>query len=161
MSDDKKTVVNVEHAWSEEYRQVLSDIAKDGNCPAPYCKDAADYHEHPVDDTAKHWRVTQNSFNYQTALLKFLIIHRTHISSLVEVSPEAWSELQAIIQELVAKYNIPAATMMMRFGDTSYTGGTVTHLHLHLIVGHPKSGGGEPIFGLVGYGPAPEKSGEE
>lgn len=158
---EEPSVVDIAHARSDEYRRALTQIAQDGNCPAPYCQDKADYHTHEIDDSAQYWRVTQNSFNYKDARLKFLIIHKVHIENILDMTLSAWTELHDIVRRLVAEHDIKGATLMMRFGDKSFTGGSVTHLHAHLIAGYPRAKNSPPITTLIAYGRLPESPNNE
>ncbi len=66
-----------------------------------------------------------------------MLIHKTHISDISEISPEAWTELHTIIGTEKITRDITGGTFIMRFGETKYTGASVTHLHAHLFQSDP------------------------
>jgi ATP adenylyltransferase len=152
MNTDDKRVVDVESAFTPEYRETLTKIARTGECPAPFCVDSADYHKHSIEKVTKHWKVTRNSFNYQQARIPFLLVLREHVEDFMEVSAEAWAELRELTRELIREHDIRGATLMFRFGDKPHTGASVTHLHAHLVVGYLRGRDSEPIKGVVGFG---------
>ncbi len=143
--------VRVDSAFTPDYRNTLQQIAAEGECPAPFCKETADYHVHPVVRLGEYWKATINSFNYQQAQRAYLIIHIGHIENFDQVSPEAWAELQEVINVLRAKDGMEGATLVWRFGDKSFTGASVSHLHAHLISGYPRTEDAKPIMAVIGF----------
>jgi diadenosine tetraphosphate (Ap4A) HIT family hydrolase len=117
------------------YGKVIEQIAKDGVCP--FCpENLAKYHKLPVTEK-KHWLVTDNMYPYKPSNYHRLLIHKAHIEHISELSPEAWAELSEIIREESKRANIAGGTFVMRFGDTKYTGASVTHLHANLVQSNP------------------------
>lgn len=119
------------------YATVISEIAKAGVCP--FCpENIANHHKNEI-TTKKFWLVTKSMYPYKPTKRHFLLIHREHISHVQEISKEAWVELQTIMQELTSANDIAGGSFMMRFGDTKFTGASVTHLHAHVIQSDPDS----------------------
>jgi ATP adenylyltransferase len=150
-SDDP---VDVDNAFTEKYRRTLQAIKESGECPAPFCKEVGNNHEHPTLLSWGYWKVTLNSFNYQNSKYPFLLILKEHVEEFSKVSPEAWSELQRLINHLVETYKLKGYTLLWRLGESSHTGASVKHLHAHLICGYkkPKNPSSEDtIFALVGF----------
>lgn len=140
--------VDTKNARTAEQATELQRIAKGNFCP--FC--SADYleHEHgkPILKQGKHWLATENRWPYKGSKHHLLFIHRTHFVSIQDLGPHDWDELRTMVNELVQELKIPGATLMMRFGDSRYTGGTVTHLHAQLVSGDPDTG--EPVLVRVG-----------
>lgn len=88
-------------------------------------------------------------YPYQPSKHHKLAIHTRHIEHLSEVSPEAWRELGEIMKELAKDATMDGGVIIMRFGDTQYTGGTVSHLHANLVQSNPKDPAYDPQVGLV------------
>lgn len=130
--------VTPNHAFSKEYQQVLTDINKDGNCPAPFCLDQAPYHKHPLIFDFVHWKVTRNSYNYQNAEHAFLIVLKRHEVDFMNITREEWECLGFVIRTLVDHFKLKGYTFLWRMGETSHTGASVKHLHAHLICGAPR-----------------------
>jgi len=53
--------------------------------------------------------------------------------SLSDLSPAAGQELFELIAEIEQSYAIKGGGLAMRFGDTDYSAGTISHLHVQLI----------------------------
>lgn len=129
------------------YSGVISQIAKDGVCP--FCPEHLKNYHKPAITEKKYWSITDNMYPYKPNKHHRLIIHREHITHFSEVSPEAWIELKEIAdQEMVAR-DIGGGTFIMRFGETRFTGASVTHLHAHLIQSNPDDPTYDAQKGLV------------
>ena len=118
------------------YGSIINKIATDGVCP--FCPDhLKKYHKLPIVEHT-YWWATDNMYPYKPSLNHGLFIHKAHIKSLIEISPEAWSELHTILKTEIARRNVTGGTFAMRFGDTHFTGASVSHLHAHLIQSTPE-----------------------
>lgn len=117
------------------YAKVISDIAQDGVCP--FCSNnIAKYHKNEIVEKT-HWLVTRNMYPYKPTLHHFLLIHKEHIEHVKDLTPEAWLELHEIISELSKTNSIDGGSLMMRFGNTKFTGASVSHLHAHIVQSNP------------------------
>lgn len=129
------------------YAGVISQIAKEGICP--FCPEHLNkYHKKPITEN-RHWLVTDNMYPYKPSRIHKLLIHKGHISHISEISVEAWAELHAILRNITIDDSVTGGTFMMRFGDTKYTGASVTHLHAHIIQSDPDHADYEKSKGLV------------
>lgn len=118
------------------YLEVLKKIENHGVCP--FCSEhLATYHPNPILEERKHWKITNSAFPYKPARVHLLLIHKEHIEHIDELSEEAWNELHVIIVEQTKRLGIAGGTFLLRFGDTTFTGGSVTHLHAHLVQSDP------------------------
>ncbi len=132
---------------TDAYGNVISQIAQDGVCP--FCPEhLAKYHKNPIEEKT-FWVLTDNMYPYKPALRHRLIIHKAHITHINEVSTEAWIELQTLIKEETISKNISGGTFIMRFGDTHYTGASVSHLHAHIVQSNPEDSSYDTIKGLT------------
>lgn len=146
--DKGKNHVNIDNARSDDQATELERISKENFCP--FCSD--DYlekeHGKPILKRGTHWLATENRWPYKGTRFHLLFIHRKHLVSINELGQDDWNELRTIINELVDEMKIPGATLLLRFGDNKYTGGTVTHLHAQLVSGDPDSG--TPVVTRIG-----------
>ena len=127
--------VNLNNARLGVYAQVIEKIGKDNICP--FCiENLGKIHPHPLDER-KFWTITDNAYPYIPKKEHLLIIHREHIDDVSKLSEEAWTELKNIINELKEKRKITGGSFIMRFGETKFTGASVTHLHAHLFQPDP------------------------
>lgn len=146
----KKTLVNPNNTTARPdgvYNTVIESIAKDGVCP--FCpENLTRYHNKPIIEK-KHWWVTDSRYPYQPVNHHCLIIHKSHIAHIGELSPEAWTELFEIVKNEASSRSITGGTLMLRFGDTRYTGASVLHLHAHLIQSDPDDPSYDPKKGIL------------
>jgi ATP adenylyltransferase len=160
MADKQPEHVEIANAHTPEYRRTLEQIAEQQSCPAPFCIDEAEYHIHPVEHRGS-WKITRNTFNYQDALHAFLLVPKRHVAYPWELSMEEREELNTLVEELVRTYELKGLTQFMRFGEKSHTGASITHLHVHLVAGHPKTVDSEPIFAVIGFKPKKDEISKE
>lgn len=129
--------VNPDNSKRGDYAKVIDDIAKEKICP--FCPEHIHrIHPNPIVEKT-YWLVTDNAYPYKPVKQHLLLVHKAHIETVAELSKEAWSELQDIIVELSKDKNMAGGALMMRFGDTKYTGASVTHLHAQVVQGDPDS----------------------
>ncbi len=134
---------------SQAYRQVINQIKDDGVCP--FCPDQLKkYHKNPILEEGAYWVVTSNMYPYKGAKHHLLLIHKEHVSSIEDLSAKAWTELHTLINKEIKKLRIPGGTFFMRFGDTQYTGATVTHLHCHIVSRDLDINPDEPLLARIG-----------
>jgi ATP adenylyltransferase len=91
------------------------------------------------------WTVLPNDFPYRGTRLHLLLVPREHVADLVDLSPEAQADLWPTLAQVRERYHLDYYGLGARNGDPRYTGGTVEHLHLHLIVGDVEDPGHQPV----------------
>ena len=128
----KKKVVDARFAKSKEYRAVINQIADEAKCP--FCPDNFRYHKKPILKRLGNWFITSSTWPYKDTKHHFLIIGTRHKERLRELTPADWKSIIALVNDVVRKNKIRGGAIAMRFGETAYTGATVCHLHMHLIV---------------------------
>ncbi len=139
--------VNPNNSKRGDYAKVIDDIAKEKICP--FCAEHIHrIHPNPIVEKT-YWLVTDNAYPYKPVKQHILLVYRAHIEHVSELSKEAWSELQDIIVELSVARGILGGALMMRFGETKYTGASVTHLHAQLVQGDPESPEYDPTKGVM------------
>ena len=140
---------NTEHRPTGTYGNVISQIEKDGVCP--FCPESlAKYHKNPILREGAFWLLTDNMYPYEGVKYHELLIHKAHITSFSEISKEAWEELNDFIKKFTGENKIPGATFLMRFGDTRYTGASVSHLHAILVSPDGEDKDRKPIIARIG-----------
>lgn len=140
---------NTQQRPDEKYASVIANIKKDGVCP--FCPDQlAKYHKNPIIDETKNWLVTNNMYPYKNTKHHILLIHKEHIESIKEINNEAWKELHEIFIRAIERSKILGGTMFIRFGDTKFTGASVSHLHAHLVSSDPDKPEYTPLLTRIG-----------
>jgi diadenosine tetraphosphate (Ap4A) HIT family hydrolase len=133
-----------------DYTQTLEAILAGGFCP--FCETHLfKHHRKPLLHKTKYWLVTENSWPYEGTKYHFLFIARRHIEAAEMASPVMWMDLQKLYKKLVKEHGIKGASLVLRSGDTRYTGASVSHLHAHLISGGPRKKKSESIKALVAF----------
>jgi diadenosine tetraphosphate (Ap4A) HIT family hydrolase len=131
------------------YRGVINKIREDGVCP--FCpENFSKYHKNPILKEGTHWSLTNNMYPYEGAKQHILILHKAHIENITDISPEAWTEFKMLLDTFIKETGLPGGTVIMRFGDTRYTGASVRHLHANLISPDGEAGDRKPIMTRVG-----------
>jgi diadenosine tetraphosphate (Ap4A) HIT family hydrolase len=138
--------VNQQNARPGGYDKVIADIAGKNVCP--FCPEhLAEFHKKPIEHR-NFWIVTDNQYPYVPSKHHKLIIHTQHIDHISKIVPEAWAELYEIVQELTTSNAIVGGTLLMRFGETRFTGASVTHLHANLVQSDPDDPAYDPAIGV-------------
>lgn len=130
-----KGFVDVERARSEEQKKVLEHIARQGICP--FCpENFRKNHKKDIFKRGEYWLVTENMWPYMHTKRHLLFLHLKHIEHVSEISPEAFAELLDLVKEFAVKFRMDYGVFAIRFGDGP-NGGSVKHLHAHVIVADP------------------------
>lgn len=118
----------------DTYERVIKSIEVTGECP--FCPERLrEVHPNPILIDGQEWAVTDSAFPYKGSEQHVLFIAKRHILTIGELSIESWAELQGLIVDIERLRKIGGATLLMRSGDSDYTGASVAHLHAHLVSG--------------------------
>lgn len=149
MSDTSKQFVDLENARLDEQKKVMQDIITADECP--FCtENLRKYHKPPILREGKYWLVTTNQWPYAHTQLHLLFILKEHAVSITEIPADAGAELVEHAQWAAAEYDIPGGGLVMRFGDTAHSAGTVAHLHAQLVVPQLEDADFEPVRITIG-----------
>ena len=134
-----KKVVDPAYAKSKEYSRVINAIAKEGMCP--FCQENFKYHKKPILKKHVDWFITESTWPYKNTRHHFLVMTMKHKEKFSELSVKDWESIRWLIRWIIKEYKIKGGGLAMRFGETSHTGATVCHLHMHLFVPELKKNG--------------------
>lgn len=149
MSEDKN-FLNLNHARSQEQIDLMKKIIADGVCP--FCPEyLTKYHPKGIIHENENWFLTENMTPYEGSKFHFLAIYKKHAIMPSEVPAEHIGKLFELLNWAIEAYKIPGGSILMRFGDTDYTGASVTHLHAHLVVGDSRQNSDEKLKTKIGY----------
>lgn len=119
-------------ARSEQQRAYMEDLEARGVCI--FCPEhVADHHAHPVERQGEHWYVTRNAYPYAGTTAHYLIVPNRHVRSFDELPDEAGAELWAHRRWLKERLAPVAMATVERSGDMRFNGGSVAHLHVHVV----------------------------
>lgn len=125
--------VNIDNVRSEEMRDKWETIINDGVDPFDP-KHVESYIGGKIIMKGTYWYVFQNDHPYPGTKHQFVIVTKEFKTSFTELHPEETLEFYIIANALSQEYKILGGSLIMRFGDTSISGGTVMHLHGQLLV---------------------------
>jgi ATP adenylyltransferase len=138
-------------ARSEAQRRRMEELEAAGICV--FCEEHVGEHQpEPIEHTGRHWYVTKNRYPYDGAATHYLIVARRHVTSFDELPDEAGAELWSIKRMLKTRLQPAAVATVERSGNMLYNGGSVAHLHIHLVALEP-SPSATVRFRVSAYGP--------
>ena len=124
--------VNLKNARVEEQRKVMEMIQEQGFCP--FCPEHVSKSQlKPIIKQGKYWHLRENRWPYKNTRVHLVVIYNPHAEKLSEISPEAAKELFEFVKWVEDEYQILGGAIGLRFGDFHLNGGTVLHLHAHII----------------------------
>lgn len=118
---------------NEDQRRKMEEAARLGECTFCY-EHLPKYHDAPIEKDGEHWVVTRNDYPYDHSRLHMLFIPKRHVEHDDELSDAEWLELKALKKWVCDTYKVPGGGLFMRFGDENHSGGTLPHLHAHIVV---------------------------
>jgi diadenosine tetraphosphate (Ap4A) HIT family hydrolase len=123
---------NLDAARSPEQRRYMEELEAAGVCI--FCPEhVAAQQRAPVEHSGRHWYVKRNDYPYEGTAAHYLIVSQLHVVSFEELPDEAGAELWAIKRSLKAELAPIALATVERSGDMLCNGGSVAHLHTHLV----------------------------
>lgn len=127
-----KAGIDARYAKSSEYKETLDAIIKTDKCP--FCPDNFKYHKKAILKKFNGWCITENSWPYENTQYHFLLICGEHKEEFIELNDKDFKAIKVLTNWVIKKYNILGGGLAFRFGDSTYTGATVRHLHAHVLV---------------------------
>ncbi|MGW1715786.1 HIT family protein [Streptomyces sp. NPDC002156] len=117
-----------------EQRAEMERLDHEGICL--FCPDVIRKHEKQqiLWETA-HWMATPNEFPYAGTQLHLLLIPKEHATDLLDLSAEARADFWEVLASTKDRYGLDHYGLGVRNGDCRYTGGTIRHLHVHVLTG--------------------------
>lgn len=145
---------DIANARSEAQAQDMRDLAVAGACL--FCPEGLNLKGKRVFHRGEHWYITPNDFPYKGTTVHVMVVPHRHVVSFTDLTENELLELPAMIAWVNKEFNIKGAGLFCRYGDTSYTGATIHHFHIHIAQGIEKSETTKPVFALIGYQSQPE-----
>jgi ATP adenylyltransferase len=136
VTDELESLYHVAAGRGPEQRRHMEDLEAAGICV--FCPEHfAAYHREPIEMEGSHWYVTKNDYPYEGTSAHYLVVPHDHVVSFDELPDEAGAELWALKRALKAKLEPLAVATVERSGDMRYNGGSVAHLHVHVVALEP------------------------
>lgn len=90
----------------------------------------------------EHWSVTPNEFPYRGTRLHVMLVPDEHVTDMADLSSTAQQDFWAALTWVRDHYRLAHYGLAVRNGQSEFTGGTIRHLHIHVLQGDP---GKEPV----------------
>jgi dihydrofolate reductase/diadenosine tetraphosphate (Ap4A) HIT family hydrolase len=81
------------------------------------------------------WTIVPNRFPYRGTRLHLLLIPDEHVTDMADLSPAAQADFWTALSWVRDQYSLTFYGLAVRNGDPAFTGGTIRHLHVHVVVG--------------------------
>ena len=119
------------NARSERQRDEMRALERSGVCL--FCPD----HIRPaaLRWSAGGWSALDNQYPYRGTRAHVLLVPDEHVSRLEHLTPRARDRFWVALDRLLGELADPDYGLVVRNGNPRRTGGTVAHLHVHVIVG--------------------------
>lgn len=128
----RDALYHLDAARSDAQRARMEQLERDGVCI--FCPEHfARFHPEPLVSSGEHWYVTRNAYPYEGVAAHFLIIPHRHVTSFDALPDEAGAELWRLKRELREHLAPLALATIERSGDMRYNGGSIAHLHTHVV----------------------------
>lgn len=102
-----------------------------------------------------HWIVTPNEFPYQGTSLHLLLIPHAHVTDMLDLDDAARGDFWAALGETRERFRLTHYGLGARNGDCRFTGGTIAHVHAHVLVGDPTADPDTPVRMRLSSRPRP------
>jgi ATP adenylyltransferase len=92
-----------------------------------------------------HWIVTPNRFPYGGTKTHLLLVPTAHVTDLLDLPAEAQADYWSVLGWVRDHLNLEYYGLAARNGDCRYTGGTISHVHVHVLVGDVEDPEHQPV----------------
>jgi ATP adenylyltransferase len=129
---EPEPLYNLEAARGAEQRERMLSLEREGLCV--FCLEHAErLGREPAELLGRHWYVVGNDFPYAGTLAHHLIVARRHVARFQDLPDDAGAELWEIRRTLAERTGAVAYATVERSGDMHFNGGSVAHLHVHMV----------------------------
>jgi diadenosine tetraphosphate (Ap4A) HIT family hydrolase len=139
-----KPILNLGNARVPAQAEQMRELERLGICP--FCLEHfEEHHAAPIIAESRYWLVTHNDYPYGGSEAHILLVSRRHIENPVEMSASESSDLMTMFRWVVMHFDIAGGSFFLRFGDMERNGGSIAHLHAHVITGVEDGPDTEPL----------------
>jgi ATP adenylyltransferase len=133
------SLYHLDNSRGDRQSAYMRQLEADGICI--FCPEHLDADpEQEIIHRTAHWTVTPNKFPYAGTKLHLMLVPDEHVTDLVDLSPAAQQDFWTALGWIRDRYGLTYYGLGARNGECRYTGGTIAHVHLHVIVGDPGEG---------------------
>jgi ATP adenylyltransferase len=122
------------NARTQEQLDQMRELEADGICL--FCPQNLAKHPHQrILHRTAEWTITPNEFPYKGTRLHLLLVPAEHAKDIADLSTEAQQDFWVALGWIKDHFGLTFYSIASRNGDSEYTGGTIRHVHLHVIQG--------------------------
>lgn len=99
----------------------------------------------PIEIETDHWMVKKNTFPYKDTRVHLLAIPKVHVSTLSALGKLAQVDFFDVISQCETMYDLHSYALVVRSGDMRNNGGSIEHLHAHIIAGDTDDPNHQPV----------------
>jgi ATP adenylyltransferase len=81
------------------------------------------------------WTVVPNRYPYRQTRLHLLMVPDEHVTDMADLSEPAQRDFWVALRWVKVHYGLDYYGLAARNGDSEFTGGTIRHLHVHVLQG--------------------------
>jgi ATP adenylyltransferase len=89
----------------------------------------------PLLHRTEHWSVVGNEYPYRSTSLHLLLLPDEHVVDIVDLTPASQVDFWAALRWVRDVHGLEYYGLAARNGDCAFTGGTIRHVHLHVLQG--------------------------
>jgi ATP adenylyltransferase len=101
--------------------------------------------ERRVLSQTRWWSITENKYPYRGSKLHLLLIPTLHVPDILALPEPALADFWTALAWVKNNYALQFYGLGMRCGNCMFTGGTIEHLHVHVVVGDVEDPQHEPV----------------
>lgn len=130
-------------ARSEDQLKEMQRLAGQGICI--FCPENIHQDSEKVELETDHWMLKKNRYPYKNTKYHLILIPKKHVKNISELSDAAQREFLPFAARCAQKYKLKSYAVAMRSGDMRYNGGSIEHIHAHLVVGDTDDPNHQPV----------------
>lgn len=135
---------NFEVARHRAQLEQMKDLSRRGVCAFCYEHIGIEQRE-PIEIETEHWVVKKNDYPYAGSSLHLMMIPKAHVRTFGDLNQAARADFAEAIAQTEKHYKLTSYALGMRSGDFRYNGGSVEHLHAHIVVGETDNPDHQPV----------------
>jgi len=137
------SLYNFDAARSEKQRQDMQDLDARGICI--FCPEHITNDGSKILFETKHWIVKTNKYPYKDTKHHIVLVPKEHVPTISKLSKEAQEDFLPAVARSEKKFKLDSYAIGIRSGDMRYNGGSIEHLHAHIVSGKVDDPNHEPV----------------
>lgn len=134
---------NNQAARSQEQLEKMKELAARGVCA--FCPENIHEAEGKIVFETQEWIVKYNGYPYEGTKLHLILIPTMHVKTVSELPAAIRAEFLNVVEQCEKWFDLKSYALAMRAGDMRYNGGSVEHIHAHIVVGDTNDPKHQPV----------------